>query len=53
MMALGMFVTVFGAGNWINELENPTPNGIGMTVFFVGALIIASTIRLCNLRISL
>ena len=36
MMALGMFVTVFGAGNWINELENPTPNGIGMTVFFMG-----------------
>ncbi len=37
MMSLGMFVTVFGAANWINGTD------IGMTTFFVGALIIAAT----------
>jgi cytochrome c oxidase subunit 3 len=37
MMALGMFVTVFGAANWINQ------NDIGVTTFFVGAFILAAT----------
>jgi len=35
-MALGMFVTVFGAANWINGQD------IGTTTFFVGAFILAA-----------
>lgn len=37
MMSLGMFVTVFGAANWING------NDVGITMFFIGALILAAT----------
>lgn len=37
MMSLSMFVAVFGAGNWINQNES------GMTIFFVGAFMLAAT----------
>ena len=33
--SIGLFLTVFGAGNWMNG------NGIGPTIFFFGALILA------------
>lgn len=34
--SIGLFLTVFGAGNWING------NDVGMTLFFCGALVMAT-----------
>jgi len=42
-MAIGMFVTIFGAGHWINDNSAGVEGSHSYLIFLTGALIIAAT----------
>lgn len=41
--SIGMFLTVFGLGNWLNEMSAGT-DGKGSTVFIIGFLVLAAVL---------
>ena len=42
--SLGIFLTVFGAGNIMNEMSSGTESSFGEIVFMMGGLVMAATL---------
>ena len=48
--SLGIFLTVFGAGNIMNEMSSGTESSFGEIVFMMGGLVMAATLFFCRLQ---
>jgi len=42
--SLGIFLTVYGGGNLLNEMSSGSDSNFGITVFLMGGLVMATTL---------